>query len=749
MSDLKEINCPGCGKRFCYRASTHLEQLRLACPGCGKNILISRKGPAAQDAASQVLAATVVATPVFQTSSQPADPLVQPALPTTEPRSNAALSGDFDQPNMQRPMMQRPVVKSLRPSPRASQGPSPRSIKIAGIAVVGVVLLGLGSFAAFRILMSGPLTSLASASTDETSTIAMNSSATEADDTATHDDFENDEASDTGRSNPSKAAKETTTRSTALTREVTTSEATTRSAAGSSGNSVQIVAAPATLSATVTTRPASADGSSSASLADVIERAEQSVVRIEVSLADGGGLGSGFVVDDQGTLITNCHVLAGAQRATAHFPDGRTCRVIGTLHIDESKDIVVARISDRAAPALPVAGSFPRKGERVTALGAPHGLSFTATSGIISALRAGTEMGSEQRGTWIQVDAALSPGNSGGPLINGAGEVVGMSTLASQGSAQNLNFGISSVDIREAISLAGTSALTDLSRGVGKVKMRESRTAEGGMEVREATISDAALAEYAKVGIDDFDELSRGLRNEGTRLSLQLKEMRKGKSFIPPELRENDVVIARVTPPGQRLANWFFLNDAVKQATIDRQIARIKVCNDLKSKITKADDSDSLFALLWNFGPRLDMRRNHSIGFVDELIVVHAFNEHEVLAVLDDTPVVLWAPSTTGLVAGEILEGPVYVSGTVTAELRSGITASVTVLQLLTESQLRQVTHGDDFRRWSDRSGSFAVEGKLLGQDDTQIVLQKKDGAIINVPRNKLSDADQAWLNDH
>lgn len=197
------------------------------------------------------------------------------------------------------------------------------------------------------------------------------------------------------------------------------------------------------------------------SLAEVIERCDASVVRIEVKGYAGEGLGSGFVVSEDGMIVTNVHVLAGAKSAIAIFPNGKRYPLRGTFVIDKGKDICVAKMKAKELTPIALAEELPRKGETVTALGAPPGLSFTATTGIVSAIRAGKELGDEigddsMRGTWVQVDAALSPGNSGGPLINSFGEVVAMSTRASFGRAQNLNFGISIVDINEAIKDAKT-----------------------------------------------------------------------------------------------------------------------------------------------------------------------------------------------------------------------------------------------------------------------------------------------------
>ncbi|MEZ6135137.1 MAG: trypsin-like peptidase domain-containing protein [Pirellulaceae bacterium] len=491
-------------------------------------------------------------------------------------------------------------------------------------------------------------------------------------------------------------------------------------------------------------------------LADVIEQAEKSVVRIEVKGTDGDGIGSGFVVDDRGTIVTNCHVLAGARTATAVFPDGTECAIQGTLMIDQERDIVVARISHIAAPPIAVRPALPRKGERVTALGSPHGLSFTATTGIISAIRSATEMAGDVSrkdiaGTWIQVDAALSPGNSGGPLINSAGEVVAMSTLASQGSAQNLNFGISGDDIAVAITAAANAALQSLPQGVGKIEMGDSRS--GGATDAPA-IPDAALDKYIAAGQADFKELTRGLRVEAIRMSADLKEMRRGQEGIPSNVRSEGAAVVRVTRPGMRNPMWFFASKEVKASVIERQQTRIRKLSELKSEIDDPQDRTAMFSLLWNHGPQLNTRQEGSVGFVSDLIALHAFNEHDVLVSYDDVPYLFWMNSTAGITAGELISGPVFVAGTATAELRNGSTSSVTVLAEVSETQLtdaiarniRAAAPATAMRTWSDRTGRFRIEAVLLGADDKSVALKKSDGAIINVPRSALSEADQRFL---
>ncbi len=523
---------------------------------------------------------------------------------------------------------------------------------------------------------------------------------------------------------------------------------------------MRVIALLFVLSVALIASPASAQENQ----ADVIERAEQSVVRIEVRGIDGDSLGSGFIVDDSGTMITNCHVLAGARSATAYFNDGRSYPVTGTMIIDATRDIIVARIGSRDAPAIPLLPGLPRKGETVMALGAPHGLAFTATRGIVSAIRPQREMQAdlgrpEVQGTWIQVDTAISPGNSGGPLINLKGEVVGMSTLASQGTAQNLNFGISAQDIANAIKYAQGVTPIPLSQAAMKVRMEgsgrgsPSSPGEPGSILDKRRIPNEVLVDYVKRGIDEFSRLKRDISQETKRLRSDLTDMRRGASYIPPSLGAGDAAIVRATVPGARSPRWFFASERIKEDTLDRQLERIREFSMLSRELKSEEDAESVFKLLWNFGPQLNTREIRSVGWANDIIVGHAFNDHDILVVKDEVPYLLWAPSTAGLGLGQLMSGPVFVVGTETAQSRDGMTASLTVLQLLEKDELRAVVDahlgtGDGFRVWTSSSGT-TVEAKEIDKDDTHVVLKKRDGGISRVPISALSSKDQALLRDN
>lgn len=742
MSELVQVNCPACAQAMRFQAG-ETGQVALTCPKCS-HVFQVRLG-ANNQPMQPVAAKPVVAKPVI------AKPVQAPSK--SDPFDDVLASADFSRPIL-------PARSALQNKPKSA--PSPLVMIVVPLVLVGVLVIGVGGYFAFSWIGSfkaADQSRLASSDSDTAEGDLLSSSSPVAQ--ASSDDTQQSSSWGAVARSKDASANATSIRPTSGS----TSEHALDSEAHVSNTSMHVASpggsAPASESsndspssatggqvAATDNRSAQSDSMSTASLADVIEKAEKSVVRIEVTSADGDSLGSGFVVDNMGTLVTNCHVLAGATSAVAFFPDGRRAPILGTKLIEEAKDIAIAHIADTSAPPIALAVALPRKGERVTALGAPHGLAFTATTGIVSAIRPGSEIDSTHKGTWIQVDAAISPGNSGGPLINASGEVVGMSTLASQGTAQNLNFGISGMDISEALARARNTATVSLAAGAGKIKMRESTSGSSeDSPIREAKISDEVFAQYVSSGISEFDELLKSMRIETTQMTMDLKEMKKGENRMPPALQSEDAPFVRIAVRGQRAPKWFFQSESVKQAVVQQQIERIKVLTKLKSEIREKSDPESLYALLWNHGPALSVRRNESIGYADELIVLHAFNEHDALVLLDETPYLLWAESTAGMSAGEILEGPVYVAGTATARMRGGVSTAVTVLQLVSEKQLRAAVEKatetpDGFRTWTDQSGDFSIVAKLLGHDATKVVLQKQDGTIVNVPIDKLSTED-------
>ena len=192
-------------------------------------------------------------------------------------------------------------------------------------------------------------------------------------------------------------------------------------------------------------------------IAAAVERTGPAVVRIDSSRtlrnqSAQRGTGSGFIIKSDGVVLTNAHVVDGADTVTVTLKDGRnfTGQVLGE---DELTDVAVIKIQASNLPTVTVGNSEQlRPGEWAIAIGNPLGLDNTVTAGIISATdRSSSDVGvPDKRIGFIQTDAAINPGNSGGPLLNQQGQVIGMNT-AIIGRAQGLGFAI---PINRAIQIA-------------------------------------------------------------------------------------------------------------------------------------------------------------------------------------------------------------------------------------------------------------------------------------------------------
>jgi serine protease Do len=175
---------------------------------------------------------------------------------------------------------------------------------------------------------------------------------------------------------------------------------------------------------------------------NVIRTAEPSVVHIEVGRGDRSAgfrrsSGSGWIYDSQGHLVTNAHVIGAAKTATIQFFDGRTELADVVAAPDVLTDIAVLKLRGASGivPALRATGVEPRKGDRVFVFGSPFGFKFSVSQGIVSGLGrdANTPGMFNQFTNFIQTDAAVNPGNSGGPLVDVQGRVIGMNVAIATG----------------------------------------------------------------------------------------------------------------------------------------------------------------------------------------------------------------------------------------------------------------------------------------------------------------------------
>jgi S1-C subfamily serine protease len=252
-----------------------------------------------------------------------------------------------------------------------------------------------------------------------------------------------------------------------------------------------------------------ASTSESMSVGEIYERTYKSVVEVTSISSQSTpfgeeqqaqGQGSGFVYDDEGHIVTNQHVVDGAETVSVRFWDGSTYdgTVVGS---DPSTDLAVIKVDAPANVLEPLAlGNSDELtvGEGVVAIGSPFGLEGTVTSGIVSALhRQMTAPNNFTINDSIQTDAAINHGNSGGPLVNGAGEVVGVNAQIESESGGNdgIGFAIPSKTVESIVpQIIADGSVEHAYLGVGVTEINESIAEELGVpagvaltDVREGT----------------------------------------------------------------------------------------------------------------------------------------------------------------------------------------------------------------------------------------------------------------------
>ena len=290
------------------------------------------------------------------------------------------------------------------------------------------------------------------------------------------------------------------------------------------------------------------------------------VLHLQVESASGrGGAGSGVVFTPDGYVLTNSHVASGAKRLQATFPDGRSLAA-SLVGDDPDTDLAVLRLAGEA-PAFARLGDARqlRVGQLVVAIGNPFGFQATVTAGVVSALgRSLRSRSGRLIDSVIQTDAALNPGNSGGPLVTAAGEVVGINT-AIIAMAQGICFSISANTVefvasrlirdgrvrRSYVGLAGQNVMLPrrvvrfhaLARESG---VRVESAAPDGAARAAGVISGDVIVGFAGEPVGTVDELHRLLTEERVGKPQPITLLRRA------EKRELAVVPREAPPRAER-----------------------------------------------------------------------------------------------------------------------------------------------------------------------------------------------------
>ena len=222
-------------------------------------------------------------------------------------------------------------------------------------------------------------------------------------------------------------------------------------------------------------------------LPDLVDQVMPSIAQIRV---DAQGTGSGIVIDREGHILTNRHVVEGATRIVVELRDGTTATA-DVIGMDAGNDLAVIRADlpiESLSPAVLGDSWLVRVGEPVFAIGNPFGLGFTVTSGIISGL--GRESDGEPGGHRIrgvlQTDAAVNPGNSGGPLFNAAGEVIGINTALENPYGQRVFVGV-------GYAVPSNTALRYLPRLMAGEEIKHPQLGIAGVALNALTAEDAGV----------------------------------------------------------------------------------------------------------------------------------------------------------------------------------------------------------------------------------------------------------------
>lgn len=258
------------------------------------------------------------------------------------------------------------------------------------------------------------------------------------------------------------------------------------------------------------------------------------------------GVGSGFIINEDGYILTNYHVIEGASEISVTLSDN-TNVAAKVVNYDENQDVAMLKITDAdvKVPAVVELGNSDelKQGESVIAIGTPlsTNLSQTVTNGIVSALNRNVETESGVMQNLIQTDASINPGNSGGPLVNTRGQVVGINTMKATGDdTEGIGFAIPINDISDKIESLSKPILN---LGISIRTVDEALSKKLNMEQGLYVVEVNAFSPAEKAGVKAGDLI---VKVDGQRVKTfdELKEIKNSKS-------EGDTIKLEVIRDGQ------------------------------------------------------------------------------------------------------------------------------------------------------------------------------------------------------
>jgi serine protease Do len=276
------------------------------------------------------------------------------------------------------------------------------------------------------------------------------------------------------------------------------------------------------------------------------------------------GLGSGFVYDDRGHILTNNHVVEDAEKLTVTFWDGIEVKatVVGT---DKQSDVAVIKVDNTSYPPLPKGDSTKLKvGELVMAVGSPFGLSQSVTTGIVSALERNS-VDINKYESFIQTDAPINRGNSGGPLINMDGEVVGINSAIVSGSSGNDGIGF--------------TIPINMARSVAEMLIKDGKVHYARIGVKLAPLTPA---------------IARDLGLDPTTKGILVGGVLPGSPAEKAGLKEGDVIIGYA---GDKIVNGssFRLKVATSETSKPQDLVYVREGKERKTSITPAPEEKVVF----------------------------------------------------------------------------------------------------------------------------------------------------------